>query len=486
MKTIHGNQRIVASALLSSLLLQGCGLHQPIELQPRQAAAPLQHADATQQSAQQLLYPDALRTDTPSTSHLLEDADFVPSQKVDQQHPCPHLTSQAYCTGERLARQFLSGEQKAVTEFLKQYMYTPCYRGTLSFMSGEIVKGMSSEVSSAASSGELVPIQALLQLLDKLPEEVLGFQYLMLQLRLLNEWLLVAADSEEKTETLAALEAKFHLGQNLIMWFNESLHQYKQQGDKSTQVLYTTLITLLSEASGVTRHYGTELQESIRNAIKGSDADVCRAALQALPILNALEDEYSDLVKNSSADVQKMVTPVLNMIKGNDSGLRIVGLNTLKSLVEKSLCREGSNRWGTDVQEILVVVFRTLKDSDYRVRSAATEFLPTLVEKKGADVQEMLTPTLNALEDSDSNVRTGAIQALRALVEKGADVQEMSAPILNALEDSNSFVRMTALQILRILAEKGGAVQEMLTPTLNVLKDRNSFMRIAALQALPT
>ncbi|MEO1219433.1 MAG: hypothetical protein AAFV97_02975 [Bacteroidota bacterium] len=432
MKTIHCNQRIVASALLISLLLQGCGVAQPVELQPRQPAAQLQHADATQQSAQQLLYPDALPTDTPSTAYLLEDAGFVPSQNVDQQHQDPHLTSQVYCTGGQLARQFLSGEQKAVTEFLKQYMYTPCYRSTLSFMSGEIVKGMPSEVSFAASSGELVPIQALLQLLDQLPEEVLGFQYLILQLRLFNEWLLVAADSKEKAETLSALEAKFHLGQNLIKWLNESLHQYKQQGDKSTQVLYTTLITLLPEATGLTRHYGTELRASICDAIESRHADVRSAALQALPILNAFEDEYSKLVKKASADVPKMITPVLNMIKGDNSALRIAGLHTLRGLVER----------GYDVQGLLIVAFTTLKDNDCRVRSAAAEILPTLIEEKGASVQEMLALTLNALEDSDPNVRRDVIQILRDLVEKGADVQDMSAPILNALKDGNSFVRM--------------------------------------------
>ncbi|MEO1301339.1 MAG: HEAT repeat domain-containing protein, partial [Bacteroidota bacterium] len=48
-----------------------------------------------------------------------------------------------------------------------------------------------------------------------------------------------------------------------------------------------------------------------------------------------------------------------------------------------------------------------LQDSDWRVRIAALEALPTLVEK-GAEVQLLLPPILNALKDSNEDVRSAA------------------------------------------------------------------------------
>ncbi|MEO1219631.1 MAG: NACHT domain-containing protein, partial [Bacteroidota bacterium] len=395
---------------------------------------------------------EILGDETPS--HLLEDAGFLLLQKVDLQYQFPHLTFQEYFTGRRLARQFLSGEQKAVTKFLRQHMYTPRYRRTLSFMSGEIVKGMSSEVGSTASGEELVPIQALLQLAAELPEEILGLQYLVLQLRLLNEWLLIVEDPEEKADTVLSLEAKFHLGNNLITWFNAGLRQYRH-GDKSTQVLYTTLMTLLSEAHGVTKHYGTELCKHILNALQDSVSSVRIAALEALPTL-----------VEKGADVQAMLTPILNALQDSVSSVRIAALEALRTLVGK----------GADVQAMLTPILNALKDSDSDVRIAALEALPTLVEK-GADVQAILTPILNALQHRYSDVRSAALQALPPLVEKGADVQAMLTLILNALQHRYSDVRSAALQALRTLVGKGADVQAMLTLILNALQHRYSDVR---------
>ncbi|MEN0016377.1 MAG: HEAT repeat domain-containing protein, partial [Bacteroidota bacterium] len=395
---------------------------------------------------------------------LLQNAGLLLLQKVDRQYQFPHLTFQEYFTGRRLARQFLTGERQAVTKFLRQHMYTPRYRRTLYFMSGESVKGMPSEVGSTSSGEELVPIQALLHLAAELPEEILGLQYLVLQLRLLNEWLLVVEDPEEKAETMLAIEAKFHLRNNLITWFNAGLRQYRQYGDKSTQVLYTTLITLLSEASGVTKHYGTELRKYTLNALKDSASDVRSAAREALRIL-----------VEQGAEVQQLLPPILNDLNDSDSVVRWAALEVLGTLLEK----------GAEVQQLLPLILNALKDGASCVRSAALQALPTLLEH-GAEVQQLLPPILNALKDSASCVCSAALQALPTLLEHGAEVQQLLPPILNALKDSHSYVRRAALQALPTLLEQGAEVQQLLPPIFNALKDSHSYVRRAAREALPT
>ncbi|MEO1301241.1 MAG: HEAT repeat domain-containing protein, partial [Bacteroidota bacterium] len=319
-------------------------------------------------------------------SPLLKDAGFLLFQNmdtadrvaIDPRYQFPHLTFQEYFAGRSLARKFLLGQQDEVAEFFREHMYVARHKRTLSFMSGEISKGMPQELRLASPKERISPMRDLLRLLNSVPQEILGVQHLLLQLHLLNEWLLVS-DQSRMSESLATLEREFGLGQKLITWFNKSLRQYRLYGDKSPQLLNTTLMTLLSEAHGVTKHYGTELRKHTLNALQHSFSYVRIAALQALPPL-----------VEKGAEVQAMVTPILN----------------------------------------------ALQDSDEDVRSAALQALRTLVDK-GADVQLLLPPILNALKDSDWNVHSAALQALRTLLEQGADVQVLLPLILNALHDSD-------------------------------------------------
>ncbi|MEO1301445.1 MAG: hypothetical protein AAFU83_04395, partial [Bacteroidota bacterium] len=265
---------------------------------------------------------------------LFQNIDPVDREAIDPRYQFPHLTFQEYFAGRRLARQFLSKDEddrEEVADFLRRHMYIPRYRRTLSFMAGEVVKGMAQEMGMKTKKKGLERMRRLLALVS-VPKEILGVQYLLLQLRLLNEWLLVTEDVDEGSDTVAALEHELHLASSLSMWFNESLRD---------RVLQNTLQNLLSEASGVIKHYGTGLQKHTLNALQDSDSFVRSAALQSLPPL--LEQ---------GAEVQAMLTPILN----------------------------------------------ALQDSSWNVRIAALQALRTLVEK-GAEVQAMLTPILNALQD---------------------------------------------------------------------------------------
>ena len=251
-------------------------------------------------------------------SPILENAGFLLLQKVNQKYEFPHLTFHEYFSGRRLARKLLGNKANDVLLFLGKYMYKPEYRRVLSFMAGEVSKGMFTELDLGTPEKGKMPIQELLRIVEQVPQDVLGFQHLLLQLRLLNEYLLATESSEERSAILSALENELHLEKNLIMWFNKSLRQYRQYGDRSARVLYTILMTLLSEASGVTRHYNSALLPLILNALKDSNSAVCIAALQALPTL-----------VEKGADIQELLPPILNASKDSDADVRRAALQAL-------------------------------------------------------------------------------------------------------------------------------------------------------------
>ncbi|MEN0016591.1 MAG: sister chromatid cohesion protein PDS5, partial [Bacteroidota bacterium] len=431
-------------------------------------------------------------------SPLLKDSDFLLFQKIDHQYQFPHLTFQEYFAGRYLARKFLLGQQDEVAAFLRAHMYVPRYQRTLSFMAGEMSKGMPQELGLVSPKERIAPMRDLLRLLSSVPRDILGVRHLLLELRLLDEWLLVSSQSWV-SESLANLEREFSLGQRLITWFNKALRQYRRY-DKSTQILYTTLMTLLSEANGVTKHYGTELRKHILNALQDSDYDVRNAALAALqtllekgvevqemvpPMLNALQDrdrclrefaiEVLGTLLEKGAEVQEMLPLILNALQDRHADVRETALKALRALLEK----------GVEVQGMLPPILNALQDGDFPVREAALKALRTLLEK-GAEVQGTITPILNVLQDRHADVRRAALEALGTLLEQGAEVQGMVPLILNALQHDNADVRRVALTALGTLLEQGAEVQEMITPMLNALQDKHSDVRIAALEALQT
>ncbi|MEO1219283.1 MAG: NACHT domain-containing protein [Bacteroidota bacterium] len=212
----------------------------------------------TLQKGEIVINPDVIQEEVLGRlpSPLLKDAGFLLFEKVSWQYQFPHLTFHEYFAGRSLARQFLSGDAddlEEVTDFLRSCMYIPRYRRTLSFMAGEIVNGMALEMKLTKKS--LGRIQSLLRLVDKAPRELVGVQHLVLQLRLLNEWLLtISGESHVISDSLAILEQEFALGNRLGMWLKEALRQRKE-----SEVLFKTLMGLLGETSAIVKNYSAKL-----------------------------------------------------------------------------------------------------------------------------------------------------------------------------------------------------------------------------------
>ncbi|MEO1301496.1 MAG: hypothetical protein AAFU83_04680, partial [Bacteroidota bacterium] len=187
----------------------------------------------------------------------------VESTGVSAQCEFPHLTFQEHFAGRALARQFLLGQRNEVKEFLKRYMCMPQCRRALLFMAGEILQGMPQDLHKSPRG----VIRELLQLVNLIPREPAGFQHLILQLRLLNEWLLITGPKEH-FKTMQGLEKAFGIGKGLGTWFKQILLYYREDV-ASTHLPLHTLLGLLSESSGINKHYSDRLIALAHSALKG-------------------------------------------------------------------------------------------------------------------------------------------------------------------------------------------------------------------------
>ncbi|MEO1219646.1 MAG: hypothetical protein AAFV97_04090 [Bacteroidota bacterium] len=147
-----------------------------------------------------------------------------------------------------VARLFLSqhvDDQETAAALLRAHMYVARYREPLALMVREITKDASQRMSK--STGSQPYVQKLLTWVST-PQEVVGFKHLLLQLRLLNEFLLATGreEAEQRAKIMNALEADLQLGQKLSMWFNKGLQQYKSY-ERPEKTLYHELVSLLGE-----------------------------------------------------------------------------------------------------------------------------------------------------------------------------------------------------------------------------------------------
>ncbi|MEN0016610.1 MAG: hypothetical protein AAF706_03275, partial [Bacteroidota bacterium] len=278
-----------------------------------------------------------------------------------------------------------------------------------------------SELNAGATTLPEKQIHKLLELHNnELASEVLGLQHLMLQLRLLNEWLLATEGTAEQPTTLLVLEKQFCLGQNLHKWFHEGLRQYRKY-DKATQVLQNSLLDLLAEVRGVTKHYNDKLLALVLNSLKDSNTDLRQAAMKALVVL-----------LSKGTVLTEALPRIQNALKGSSGCTRELVIVALPLLVDK----------GVAVAEVLPYVRLALRDREWYIRRSATVALVTLL-KKGATVAEVLPHIQIALHDRDAYVRRAAVAAFVPLTDEGTAVAEILPGILNAFKDSDSYIRQS-------------------------------------------
>ena len=411
----------------------------------------------------------------------LKDAGFLLLQYVGdasfKRSSCyqfPHLTFQEYLAGRTLASQFLSANPRAqqrANTFLSRHKYAPQYASTLSFMAGEV---------SQAEGVE--GIQALLKRLEE-DKEVVGVQHLLLQLRVLHEWLCMA--QEEVEEDMAMLEGEFKVKANLRDWFVRAFTHMRQEEDKwdsDTSVGYK-LLDLLTHSLQFFRAVAShtpELFELLKKAAEDKSERVCAAAaLGALP----------SLVQSSSDRAQEAFRIILAAFKDKyeDERVRKAALGALSSLVQSSSDR------GQEAFRIILSAFKD-KYEEERIRKAALGALSSLVQTAPGRAQEAFESIRAALEDQaeEERIRKAALGALSSLVQTAPGrAQEAFESIRATLKDKaeEERIRKAAPGALSSLAQSSPELtHEAFGIILATLKDQaeDKRVRAAALGSLPS
>ena len=161
-----------------------------------------------------------------------------------EQYQFPHLTFQEYFAGRTLAERSLSDnsrEQQRAKTFLSRHKYESQYGRTLSFMAGEVSRSEGVE-----------GIQNLLTLLGAGNQEGVHLQHLLLQVRMLHEWLCITSD-QEAARGMAEVEEKFHILSSLQEWFGKGLEQVRIAGSYDPASPGGRLLGLLTESLQVFR-----------------------------------------------------------------------------------------------------------------------------------------------------------------------------------------------------------------------------------------
>ncbi|MEO1301333.1 MAG: HEAT repeat domain-containing protein [Bacteroidota bacterium] len=142
--------------------------------------------------------------------------------------------------------------------------------------------------------------------------------------------------------------------------------------------------------------------KQVEIGLQNKDASIRIAALQALPPL-----------VEKGADMQAMLTPILNALQDSDPFVRRAALQALRTLVEK----------GADVAGILIRLREVWqKERSYEIRRANSEALETVLNLKGVEtisdkklVEQILSISGNMLSDNQDIFHQKALDNLEKL-----------------------------------------------------------------------
>ena len=443
-----------------------------------------------------------------------KDADFLLLQYVGEDagrqrgfYEFPHLTFQEYFAGRALARQFLSEdeyEQERTSEFVSEHKYESQYARTLSFMAGEVsrVRGVQG-------------IKELLRLLGE-RKEVAGLQHLLLQLRVVHEWLCIASD-QEAARGMAVLEELDVLA-SLQDWFSRGIALaktgYATAEQEAGKQLLQILVQGVSRTGAVLAHVPSMLTP-LHQAVKNEDSIVREAAVNALGHLmienpatltflqQAGKDENSfvriaaleALLALSATDPATLIF-LQQAAKGEDSSVREVVVKALDKLnisdpAILALLYQFVEDQDKNVRQSAISTLGNLRTSDpamlQTLRNAATQDPDSDVRKTALEALMQAAPgdvaTLRVLErltaqDEDKNVHRAAINALGNLK---TDDPATLALLQQAAKNEDKNVRKTAVKTLGNLKILDPATKELLDQAAT---DPDSDVRQAAVETL--
>jgi HEAT repeat protein len=371
-------------------------------------------------------------------------------EKVGMEYQFPHLTFQEYFASKALAKLVVSEkpiEQAKAKEFLGAHKYQSQYKVVLAFLAGEISQ-------SQGESG----LAKLLRMLNELPKDIVGLYQLILELRCLNEYLLLYPKLPE------AIEQEFECMARLNKWIRQGLEEVRVYGYKSK--LLTMLTVSLQDLPAVAKEAQDVLELLLRAAVD-KDWQVRQAAIYALATLVKASPEHASAI-----------LPTLLSAAG-DSWVGYAAIRALGALVKAS---------PEHASAILPTLLITAGGEDYfSITIAAISALGELVKALQNQAQSILPKLLNAAGDENVNVRKAASGALVKLVKVVRDHEKILPLLLSAACDENVNVRQAAIYALEELVQASPGHASAILPTLLIAAgDENVNVRQAAIYALET
>ena len=396
--------------------------------------------------------------ESPITVAMLRASGFL-QVAGREQYQFPHLTFQEYFAGRTLARQLFSDntlEQQRAKTFLSRHKYAPQYARTLSFMAGEVSKAERVE-----------GIQKLLRHMES-DKEIVGVQHLLLQLRVIHEWLCMAQEDVE--DDIAMLERELKVLASLKQWFAKGLEHVRSEDydrDSAGRKLLALFTGSLQTFQSVVSHAPESLELLKKAAEDKSEPEYVREA--ALKVL-------SSLVQVAPAWSQEVSPSILAALKDKSEYVCSAAQEALLSLVQVAPAL---------AQDALAIIQKALKDKDWSVRSAALGAFSSLVQIFPAQALAAFPSILEALKDEDGSVRSVAQEALSTLVQVVPGLSPEAFAIIRAsCEDDR--VRPAVLKALSSLVQ---AVPERSPEALAIIlaacgKDESFSIRSTALAVL--
>ena len=407
------------------------------------------------------------------------------------------------------------------------HKYESQYGGTLSSIAREVsrVKG-------------LAGIQQLLRLLGE-GQEIVGLQHLLLQLRVMHEWLCIASDQDAE-KGMADLEGEFKVIVSLKAWFVKSFNRLRR-GDawhtgtgqklldllkgslqsfgsvaKQAPDLFQLLRRVAKDESLAVRKavlsllvdppaaWAPEALSIIRELLEDPDPYAGRATLRTLLSLGKWYPEWTAkalvLIRSSLQDgyVRREALETLSTLLQIDPGYAATALGIIRSALqnEEDSVRSAPLRTLSNLIQVapeyaaaaLVIIRSALQDEEDSVRSAALGILSTLLQVAPEHAETALGVIQSALQDEEYSVRSAAFGTLSTLMQIALEHAETALGIIrSALQDEEYSVRSAALgtlsTLIQIAPEHAAAALEVIQ---SALQDEEGRVRSAALGTLST
>ena len=392
---------------------------------------------------------------------LLKQSGFLRTTDDNTKSEFLHLTFQEYFAGRALAHQFLSekeADSKQASAFLATNQYKSENQVMLSFMAGEVYKQKGIE-----------GLKKLLASLNAAPQEALGLQHLLLQLRCVEQCLGLGMPKKE----LETIEKEYGLRKALRAWVAEGMAEIRNKtkniifhGNVSAEycVIQTLLVQSLAnmphwvKASSLWQIYERALREYPSQYVR-QDAARSLSQLGALaPLLKALEDDLPEHVRCVTAKALGKL--------GDKVGLELLlkSLKEVKYWVPSAPAKALVKLDDKNAVAPLIAIFEDDKQHP-QVRANAAYVLGHL------DSKQAISPLGAALqEDKDWRVRRAAAEALGELGDKvGLEL------LLKSLKEVKYWVPSAPAEALVKLDDKNAVA-----PLIAILKDDKQHPRVRA------